>query len=79
MQPYYEHYIRPYHTSDGRVDLDIAQHAVETELGVASISADQIYQPARISAHEASVGSMLGTRGFGGRACRYEESTRDHT
>jgi hypothetical protein len=32
------------------VDLDIARHAVDAvaaELGVASTSADQIYQPAR--------------------------------
>ena len=36
-------------TSDGRVDLNVAQHAVDAvaaELGVASVSADQIYQPA---------------------------------
>jgi len=47
---HYEHYIGPYFSSDGRVDLDIAQRAVDavaTELGVAPTSADQIYQPAR--------------------------------
>jgi ABC-type nitrate/sulfonate/bicarbonate transport system substrate-binding protein len=48
-QQYYERYIGPYFTSDGRVDLIVAQHAVDavaTELGVASPSADQMYQPA---------------------------------
>jgi hypothetical protein len=48
-QQYYERYIGPYFTSDGRVDLTVAQHAVDavaTELGVASPSADQMYQPA---------------------------------
>ena len=48
-QQYYERYIGPYFTSDGRVDLDVAQHAVDAvaaELGVASLSADQMYQPA---------------------------------
>jgi hypothetical protein len=49
-QRHYEHYIGPYFTSDGRVDLHIARRAVDTvaaELGVASTSAEQIYQPAR--------------------------------
>ena len=48
-QQYYERYIGPYFTSDGRVDLTVARHAVDavaTELGVASPSADQLYQPA---------------------------------
>ena len=48
-QQYYERYIGPYFTSDGRVDLAVAQRAVDavaTELGVASLSADQMYQPA---------------------------------
>jgi ABC-type nitrate/sulfonate/bicarbonate transport system substrate-binding protein len=48
-QQYYERYIGQYFTSDGRVDLAVAQHAVDavaTELGVASPSADQMYQPA---------------------------------
>ena len=48
-QQYYERYIGPYFTSDGRVDLTVAQHAVDavaTELGVAPPSADQLYQPA---------------------------------
>jgi hypothetical protein len=41
VQRYYERYIRPYFTSDGRVDLNVAQHAVDavaTELGVAAAS-----------------------------------------
>ena len=36
-QRYYERYIQPYYTSDGRVNLDPAQHAVDAvaaELGV---------------------------------------------
>ena len=46
---YHERYIGPYFNSDGRVDLAIAQRAVDAvaaELGVASLSADQMYQPA---------------------------------
>lgn len=49
VQRYYERYIGPYFTSDGRVDLNVAQHAVDavaTELGVAAASVDQMYQPA---------------------------------
>ena len=49
VQRYYERYIGPYFTSDGRVDLNVAQHAVHavsTELGVAAASVDQMYQPA---------------------------------
>lgn len=49
VQRYYERYIGPYFTSDGRVDLNVAQRAVATvaaELGVAAISIDQMYQPA---------------------------------
>jgi hypothetical protein len=49
VQRYYERYIGPYFTSDGRVDLKVAQQAVDavaTELGVASAFVDQIYQPA---------------------------------
>ena len=45
-QQYYERYIRPYFTSDGHVDLDVAQHgidAVAAELGVASVAADAVY------------------------------------
>jgi len=46
VQRYYERYIAPYYTSDGGVDLDIAQGAIDsvaTELGVAPISAEPIY------------------------------------
>ena len=46
---YYEHYVGPYFTSDGRVDLNVAQQAVDAvaiELGVAAASVDQMYQPA---------------------------------
>ena len=49
VQRYYERYIAPYFTSDGRVDKNVAQHAVAafaTELGVAAASVDQMYQPA---------------------------------
>jgi ABC-type nitrate/sulfonate/bicarbonate transport system substrate-binding protein len=49
VQRYYERYIGPNYTSDGRVDLNVAQHAVDAvaaELGVAAASVDQIYQPA---------------------------------
>jgi len=49
VQRYYERYVGPYYTSGGRVDLNVAQQAVNavaTELGVAAASADQIYQPA---------------------------------
>ncbi len=49
VQRYYERYIGPYFTSDGRVDLSVAQAAVDAvaaELGVAAASVDQIYQPA---------------------------------
>ena len=47
-QQYYEHYIGPYYTSDGLVDLNIAQRgidAVAAELGVASGAAEEMYQP----------------------------------
>jgi ABC-type nitrate/sulfonate/bicarbonate transport system substrate-binding protein len=49
-QRYYERYIGPYFTPDGRVDLNIARQAVEAvaaELGVASVAADEIYQMAQ--------------------------------
>src|SRR5271170_4638960 len=49
VQRYYERYIGPYFTSDGQVDLNVAQRAVDavaSELGVARITADQIYEPA---------------------------------
>jgi len=47
---HYERYIGPYFTPDGQVDLDIARQgidAVAAELGVASVAADEIYQPAQ--------------------------------
>jgi ABC-type nitrate/sulfonate/bicarbonate transport system substrate-binding protein len=50
VQRYYERYIQPYYTSDGRVNLDTARHAVDqvaAELGVASVVADPIYAPAQ--------------------------------
>lgn len=50
VKRYYERYIRPYFTSDGRVNLTVAQQAVDavaTELGVSATTADQIYQPAQ--------------------------------
>jgi hypothetical protein len=50
VQQYYERYVGPYFTPDGRVDLNIAQQAIDAvaaELGVASVAADEIYQPAR--------------------------------
>ena len=46
VQRYYERYIQPYYTSDGRVDLDVGRRGVDTvaaELGVASIPADAFY------------------------------------
>jgi ABC-type nitrate/sulfonate/bicarbonate transport system substrate-binding protein len=48
-QRYYERYIGPYFNSDGRVDLNVAQQAIDavaTELGVAKVSADEIYHRA---------------------------------
>ncbi len=49
VHQYYERYIGPYYTSDGRVNLNVAEHAVDavaTELGVTPASVDQIYRPA---------------------------------
>jgi ABC-type nitrate/sulfonate/bicarbonate transport system substrate-binding protein len=49
VQRYYEHYIHPYYTSDGRVNLDVGRRAVDAvaaELGVASIPADAFYAAA---------------------------------
>jgi ABC-type nitrate/sulfonate/bicarbonate transport system substrate-binding protein len=49
VQRYYERYIGPYFASGGRVDLSVAQQAVDavaSELGVAAASVDQMYQPA---------------------------------
>jgi ABC-type nitrate/sulfonate/bicarbonate transport system substrate-binding protein len=47
-QQYYERYIGPFFTPDGKVDLNIARQAIDAvaaELGVASVAADEIYQP----------------------------------
>jgi ABC-type nitrate/sulfonate/bicarbonate transport system substrate-binding protein len=47
-QRHYERYIAPYFTSDGQVDLDIAQQAIDAvavELGASPVAADAIYQP----------------------------------
>src|SRR5215469_8052432 len=49
VQRYYERYVGPHFTSDGRVDLAIALLAVEavaTELGVYAAYVDQMYRPA---------------------------------
>jgi hypothetical protein len=46
---HYQRYIGPYFTRDCQVDLNVVQQAVDAvaaELGVASVSADRIYQPA---------------------------------
>jgi ABC-type nitrate/sulfonate/bicarbonate transport system substrate-binding protein len=48
-QQHYERYVRPFYSSDGQVDLDIARQgidAVAAELGIAPIPAGQMYQPA---------------------------------
>jgi ABC-type nitrate/sulfonate/bicarbonate transport system substrate-binding protein len=50
VQQYYERYVAPYFTPDGRVDLNIAQQAIDAvaaELGVAPVAAEEIFQPAR--------------------------------
>jgi ABC-type nitrate/sulfonate/bicarbonate transport system substrate-binding protein len=47
-QQYYERYVGPYFTPDRHVDLNTAQRAIDavaTELGVASVAADEVYQP----------------------------------
>jgi ABC-type nitrate/sulfonate/bicarbonate transport system substrate-binding protein len=44
---FHDRYVRPYFNTDGRVDLDVAQHgidAVAAELGVASVAAGEVYQ-----------------------------------
>ncbi|MGA8546124.1 MAG: ABC transporter substrate-binding protein [Mycobacterium sp.] len=46
---YYERYIHPYYTSDGRVDLAVGRRAIDAiaaELGVPSIPAEAFYAPA---------------------------------
>ena len=50
VQRYYVRYVGPHFTSDGHVDFDIAQAAIDavaTELGVEPASADDIYRSAR--------------------------------
>lgn len=50
VQRYYEHYIHPYYTADGRVNFDVGRRAIDAvaaELGVASISADACYAAAQ--------------------------------
>lgn len=50
VQRYYERYVQPYYTSDGRVNLDVARRgaeAVVAELGVAALPADAFYASAR--------------------------------
>lgn len=45
-QRYYERYIGPYFTPDGKVDLNVAQKAIDavaTEIGVSSVAASEIY------------------------------------
>ncbi len=49
-QQYYERYIGPHFTADGRVDLNVAQQgidAVAAELGVAAAAAEEFYKPAK--------------------------------
>jgi ABC-type nitrate/sulfonate/bicarbonate transport system substrate-binding protein len=49
-QRYYERYIGPYFTPDGQVDFNVARQAIDAvaaELGVASVAADEVYQPAQ--------------------------------
>ena len=58
-QQHYERYIAPYFTPDGQADFDIAQqaiNAVAAELGVSSVRADDIYQPAQRPAHHSKAG-----------------------
>ncbi|HEY9303728.1 MAG TPA: ABC transporter substrate-binding protein, partial [Mycobacterium sp.] len=46
VQRYYQRYIQPYYTADGRVNLDVGRRgidAVAAELGVAPIPAEAFY------------------------------------
>ena len=48
VERHYERYVAPYFTPDGQADVKIAQQAIDAvaaELGVASLAADEIYQP----------------------------------
>jgi ABC-type nitrate/sulfonate/bicarbonate transport system substrate-binding protein len=50
VQQYYERYVGPYFTPDGRVDLDVAQQAIDAvaaELGVAPVIAGEAFQSGR--------------------------------
>jgi hypothetical protein len=50
VQQYYERYIHPYYTSDGRVNIEVARHAaaaVAAELGVESVPAGAFYASAQ--------------------------------
>jgi hypothetical protein len=67
-QQHYERYIGPYFTSDGRVDLDVAQHAVDavaTELGIppATVAAATVRGRSefRINPNMKSRGEILGS------------------
>ena len=49
-QRYYERYVGPYFSPDGHVDVNVARQAMDAvaaELGIASVPADEIYQPAQ--------------------------------
>lgn len=46
VQQYYEHYIAPYYTSDGKIDLNVgtkAMQAVAAELGFSPVAAEDFY------------------------------------
>jgi NMT1/THI5 like protein len=48
VEQYYERYIGPYFSADGKVDLDIGQQAIDAvaaELGVAPVPAEEVYLP----------------------------------
>jgi ABC-type nitrate/sulfonate/bicarbonate transport system substrate-binding protein len=50
VQQHFERYVAPYFTPDGKVDLDIAQQAIDVvaaELGVAPLAADEVYLSAK--------------------------------
>jgi ABC-type nitrate/sulfonate/bicarbonate transport system substrate-binding protein len=50
VERHYERYVAPHFTPDGRADVKISQRAIDAvaaELGVASLDADEIYQPAQ--------------------------------
>jgi ABC-type nitrate/sulfonate/bicarbonate transport system substrate-binding protein len=50
VQQHYERYVAPYFTAEGRVDLDVAQRAIDAvaaELGVAPIAAEDAFPSAQ--------------------------------